>query len=98
MSRIGKQPIVIPEKVKVNLQEGLISVEGPLGRLSWALGKGLGAAVEDGRVILSKSGEISNPAMYGTTRARIANMVQGVCSGFSKVLEIHGVGFKGQVT
>ncbi len=69
-----------------------------MGRLSWALGKGLGAAVEDGRVILSKSGEISNPAMYGTTRARIANMVQGVCSGFSKVLEIHGVGFKGQVT
>lgn len=97
MSRIGKQPIVVPDKVKVEFQGKAVSVEGQLGKLSYPLPEGIQAAVKDGKIILSRSDEISNPALYGTSRARIANMVQGVCSGFSKVLEIHGVGFKGQV-
>jgi large subunit ribosomal protein L6 len=99
MSRIGKKPVVVPEKVKVRVDDGVVFVEGPLGKLSYALPDGILAEVKDKVVNLSVAGgAIGKGALYGTIRARVNNMVNGVASGFNKVLEINGVGFKGAVT
>ena len=98
MSRIGKKPVVMPEKVKARVENNSVFVEGPLGKLSCALPHGIQASVKDGVINLNVApGEADKAALYGTTRARIGNMVTGVHSGFRKVLEISGVGFKGAV-
>lgn len=99
MSRIGRKPVIVPEKVKVRIEEGVVFVEGPLGKLSFKLPDGILAAVKDKNVNLTVAGgAIGKAALYGTIRARVNNMVNGVAGGFSKVLEINGVGFKGAVT
>jgi len=96
MSRVGKKPVVVPEKVKVKVEHGAVFVEGPLGKLSYALPDGILAEVKDSKVNLSVAGgAVGKSALYGTIRARVNNMVNGVTSGFNKVLEINGVGFKG---
>ena len=98
MSRIGRKPVVVPEKVKARVENGQVFVEGPLGKLSYALPDGILAAVKDGQINLSVAGgAIGKAALYGTIRARVNNMVNGVLLGFNKVLEINGVGFKGVV-
>ncbi|MFA6433451.1 MAG: 50S ribosomal protein L6 [Elusimicrobiales bacterium] len=98
MSRIGRKPVTVPEKVKVRVENGQIFVEGPLGKLSCALPDGILAAVKDGKINLSVAGGATGKAaLYGTIRARVSNMVNGVMIGFNKVLEISGVGFKGAV-
>ncbi len=98
MSRIGRKPVVVPEKVKVRVEGGQVFVEGPLGKLSYALPDGILAEVKDGKVNLSVAGgAIGKAALYGTIRARVNNMVNGVLLGFNKVMEINGVGFKGAV-
>jgi large subunit ribosomal protein L6 len=98
MSRIGKKPVVVPEKVKVKVENGSVFVEGPLGKLCCALPDGILASVKDGRINLSVAGgAVGKAALYGTIRARVNNMVSGVTSGFNKTLEINGVGFKGAV-
>ncbi|OGS06439.1 MAG: 50S ribosomal protein L6 [Elusimicrobia bacterium RIFOXYA12_FULL_51_18] len=99
MSRIGRKPVTVPEKVKVRVENSAVFVEGPLGKLSYALPDGILAAVKDGKINLSVAGgAIGKAALYGTIRARVNNMVNGVTNGFNKVLEINGVGFKGAVT
>jgi len=91
--------VVVPEKVNVRVADGVVFVEGPLGKLSYALPDGILAAVKDKVVNLSVAGgAIGKDALYGTVRARVNNMVNGVNTGFNKVLEINGVGFKGAVT
>ena len=98
MSRIGRKPVVVPEKVKVRVENGQVFVEGPLGKLSYALPDGILAAVKDNQINLSVAGgAVGKAALYGTIRARVNNMVNGVVLGFNKVLEINGVGFKGVV-
>lgn len=98
MSRVGKKPIVIPEKVQVKIEGKNVSVEGPLGKLSYVLPQGISAEIKDGKIcIFMDSNVYGKSALYGTARARINNMVTGVLNGFSKVLEINGVGFKGMV-
>ncbi len=95
MSRIGKSPIPIPEKVEVSVSEGLVLVSGPKGKLSQHFDVSVTIEVSDSEVIVSPNGESRQArAMHGTTRSIIANMVQGVTEGFSKDLEINGVGFK----
>lgn len=90
--------MVIPEKVKARVENNSVLVEGPLGKLSCTLPHGIQAAVKDGVISLSVAGgETGKGALYGAIRARVGNMVTGVHSGFSKVLEISGVGFKGAV-
>jgi large subunit ribosomal protein L6 len=96
MSRIGRKPVVVPEKVKARVENSSVFVEGPLGKLSCVLPDGILASVKDGKINLSVAGgAIGKAALYGTIRARVNNMVNGVFTGFSKVLEITGVGFKG---
>ncbi|MFM1768845.1 MAG: hypothetical protein RJA22_1374 [Verrucomicrobiota bacterium] len=98
MSRIGKQPVTIPAKVKVEIKGQKVSVEGPKGKLSWELPARTTAKVEGTSVLVSRQAEdASSRALHGLSRALINNMVQGVSEGFSKKLEINGVGFKAAV-
>ena len=99
MSRIGNKAVEIPEKVKVNIDnEGAVSVEGPKGKLSWRLPRDIKGSVRDNRVSLMREAETrSVKALHGLSRSLVHNMVQGVSEGFSKQLEIEGVGFKAAV-
>jgi large subunit ribosomal protein L6 len=95
MSRIGKQPVLIPEKVKVDVKDTTVHVEGPKGKVHKTFAPVVTIAVNDKKVVVAPIGasRFAN-AMYGTTRSIIAGMVKGVTVGFSKDLEIQGVGFK----
>ena len=95
MSRIGKLPVPVPEKVEVSVSKGLVLVSGPKGKLSQHFDASVTVEVTDSEVIVSPNGESRQArAMHGTTRSIVANMVQGVTEGYSKDLEINGVGFK----
>ena len=99
MSRIGNKAVEIPDKVKVNVdQEGAVSVEGPKGKLQWRLPRQIRASVQDNRVSVVREAESrSVKALHGLSRSLVHNMVQGVSEGFTKQLEIEGVGFKAAV-
>jgi large subunit ribosomal protein L6 len=99
MSRIGNKTIALPAKVKVNVgSDGAIAVEGPKGKLSWKLPPNISAKVENDHVSLARAAESrSIKALHGLSRALVNNMVQGVSEGFTKNLEIEGVGFKATV-
>jgi large subunit ribosomal protein L6 len=99
MSRIGNKAIDIPDKVKVNLDdEGGIAVEGPKGKLNWKLPRDISAKIDNNKVTLARSAETrSAKALHGLSRALVNNMVEGVSKGFTKDLEIEGVGFKAAV-
>ena len=98
MSRIGKQPIAIPPKVKVEVSGQKVSVEGPKGKLNLDLPRRTSLKVEDGKIIVSREGDDAQAkALHGFSRALVNNMVKGVSEGFVKKLEIQGVGFKAAV-
>ena len=99
MSRIGNKAVEIPDKVKVNVdQEGSVSVEGPKGKLEWKLPRQIRASVQDNQVSVVREAESRNvKALHGLSRSLVYNMVQGVSEGFTKQLEIEGVGFKAAV-
>jgi large subunit ribosomal protein L6 len=99
MSRIGNKAVEIPDKVKVNVdQEGAVSVEGPKGKLQWKLPRQIRASVQDNQVSVVREAESRNvKALHGLSRSLVYNMVQGVSEGFTKQLEIEGVGFKAAV-
>lgn len=99
MSRIGKKPIQIPGKVKVEIKGASLKATGPLGTLSYTIPEGISAVI-DGAVLTmvvapEKAAELN--ALHGTTRARIANVISGVETAFTKVLEINGLGYKAVV-
>ena len=98
MSRIGKSPVVIPAKVKIEIKSGLVLVEGPKGKLSFNIPKHTAVAVGGSELLVSRTAEHSEArAMHGLCRSILNNMVKGVHDGFVKKLEIHGVGFKAAV-
>ena len=98
MSRIGKIPILIPPKVKVEVKHRMVSVEGPKGKLRMEIPSRTSAALEGTNLLVARDGDDSEAkALHGLTRALINNMVKGVSDGFVKKLEIHGVGFKAAV-
>jgi len=98
MSRIGKQPIAIPAKVKVEVKGQKVHVEGPKGKLAWELPKRTSLKVEGGKVVVSRAGDDAQArALHGLSRALVNNMVKGVSDGFVRKLEIQGVGFKAAV-
>lgn len=99
MSRIGKQPIPIPPKVKVEVKGQKVHVEGPKGKLDWELPAKTAARIDGSNVLVSRQGEDAQArALHGLSRALLNNMVKGVSDGFMKKLEITGVGFKAAVT
>jgi large subunit ribosomal protein L6 len=98
MSRIGKQPIVIPPKVKVAVSGQKVSVEGPKGKLSMELHRRTSLKVEGDTITVTRAGDDAEAkAMHGLSRALVNNMVKGVSEGFVKRLGIQGVGFKAAV-
>jgi large subunit ribosomal protein L6 len=98
MSRIGKQPIALPPKVKVEVKGQKVHVEGPKGKLDWELPARTSVKVTDGKVEVARVGDDAQAkALHGLSRALINNMVKGVSEGFMKKLEIQGVGFKAAV-
>jgi large subunit ribosomal protein L6 len=98
MSRIGRKPIEIPSGVEVKVNDRLVSVKGPLGKLDWSLATGITVAVDKGHVQVSRSGDDRKVrALHGLVRAELSNMVQGVTKGYERSLEITGVGYKAQV-
>ncbi|PLX94974.1 MAG: 50S ribosomal protein L6 [Desulfuromonas sp.] len=98
MSRIGKKPIVIPAGVKVNLTADNIDVQGPKGKLSRSLPDTVVISMEADVITVEPIQSVRrNTAMQGLYRSLIANMVDGVTTGFSKVLEINGVGYRADV-
>jgi large subunit ribosomal protein L6 len=98
MSRIGKQPIGIPSGVTVNVANGEIQVKGPKGNLAGAVPTGISAKVDGDQLILERPDDKKESrAMHGLARALANNMVVGVSDGFSKRLEIEGVGYRAEV-
>jgi large subunit ribosomal protein L6 len=99
MSRIGRKEVEIPDKVRVSIgNDGAVSVEGPKGKLNWKLPRDIKASVKANHVSLVREAETrSVKALHGLSRSLVHNMVQGVSEGFSKQLEIEGVGFKAAV-
>jgi large subunit ribosomal protein L6 len=99
MSRVGKQPISIPDKVSVKIgADRSVLVEGPKGKLNWTLPEGVTVVSEGKEVQVTRLNEDRKVrAMHGTTQRLISNMVHGVSQGYRKDLEIHGVGFRAAV-
>jgi large subunit ribosomal protein L6 len=98
MSRIGKQPISIPPKVKVDVKGSRVFVEGPKGKLDMALPRRTSVKVEGATVLVARDGDDAEAkAMHGLGRALLNNLVKGVSEGYVKKLEINGVGFKAAV-
>ena len=98
MSRIGKHPVPIPSGVEVQLSGQTLTTEGRLGSLSLVVSNEVTASITDGTVTIApKSDTKQSRAMWGTTRALVSNMVTGVSTGFSRNLEIVGVGYRAAV-
>lgn len=99
MSRIGKLPIAIPAGVTVSLNEGVVTVKGPKGELQQAVDSRIAVKVEDGNVVVERqSDDRIERSLHGLYRALINNMVTGVSQGFTKTLELVGVGYRASNT
>lgn len=99
MSRLGKKPITIPEKVKVELKNDVIEVSGKNGKLSQAIPEHLAVKIENGSVLVEMKDESRQANMYqGLLRGLICNMIDGVVDGYKKELELNGLGFKAVLT
>lgn len=98
MSRIGKEPITIPDNVKVAVQDNIVKVEGPKGSLTRSIPREIALTVEGSAAsVVPTSDDRRVRAFQGLARTLVANMVQGVSQGYEKRLEIAGVGFRGEV-
>lgn len=96
MSRIGKQPVVVPAGVTITVDaENIITVKGPKGQLSQAIDRDITVAINEGNITLTRpTDQIRHRAMHGLYRSLVNNMVKGVTEGYKKELELVGVGFK----
>lgn len=98
MSRIGRMPVIIPEGVKVEVDGSSVHVKGPKGEMARTFSPELEISFQDGVIeVKRKSDQRTQRALHGMTRALINNMVVGVHSGFEKVLEINGVGYRAEM-
>ena len=98
MSRIGKKPIIVPAGVKIDIQGNTVKVKGPKGELQREFREPITNALEDGQVSVTRpNDEPAVRALHGTTRAVLQNMVTGVSAGFSKALQIEGVGYRAEM-
>jgi large subunit ribosomal protein L6 len=100
MSRIGKQPIAIPDGVKVAVKDRCVSVEGPVGKLSWTHRPELAVELDEAgrKIVVSRNGDDRvSRSLHGLTRSLIANMIEGCKNGFVRALEVYGVGYGVQI-
>ena len=97
MSRIGKKPITIPAGVDVKIDGHKVTVKGPKGTLENTFNPEIGIALEGNEIIVTRPSDDKNHrALHGLTRTLVANMVEGVTNGYSKTLEVNGVGYRAQ--
>ena len=97
MSRIGKLPIPVPEKVTVTSNKNVITTKGPKGEMSLTIPSGIKVKIGE-QIVLSRKDETKQLSMlYGTTRAHLANNIKGVSEGHSKILIVHGKGYQAEV-
>jgi large subunit ribosomal protein L6 len=96
MSRVGKKPIAIPSGVKINIQGSNVLVEGPKGTLSTSVPAGIKLEQKDGHLVAVRESD-QHAALHGLTRALVANNVEGVTKGWSKELEIVGIGYRAEL-
>jgi large subunit ribosomal protein L6 len=98
MSRIGKQPVVIPSGVQVKIEGSLVTAKGPKGELKESLHPAVKAEVKDGKILVVADLSFAKDAnaIWGMSRARLNNLVTGVANGYSKNLEIVGLGFRAE--
>jgi large subunit ribosomal protein L6 len=97
MSRIGKKPITVPNGVTVQVEGGHVAVKGPKGELSHTVHPEMQVTLDDGEIrVVRPSDQKRHRALHGLTRSLLYNMVEGVTHGFTKRLEIHGVGYKAE--
>lgn len=98
MSRIGRMPVVVPQNVNIEIKGTNVRVKGPKGELQHTFPASMDISFEDGQIEVKRpSDQRTHRAMHGMTRALINNMVVGVSSGFEKVLEINGVGYRAEM-
>jgi large subunit ribosomal protein L6 len=98
MSRIGRLPIKIPDKVKVLSEPGLVRVEGPKGKVAQKLDLQMKVVIDKGEIRVERPDDSTRARqLHGLTRTLVANMIEGVTSGFSRSLEINGVGYKAEL-
>jgi large subunit ribosomal protein L6 len=98
MSRVGRQPIAVPPAVKVNIEGARVTVTGPKGELSRQFHPDIGIRLDDGQLLVSRlSDRPQHRSLHGLTRSLLANMVTGVSEGFTKALELQGVGYRAQM-
>ncbi len=99
MSRIGRKPIQIPDSVNVTVENRQIIVKGPKGQLSYSLPEGIGITIDNKTMLITRESDLSKQrALHGLARSLISNMVTGVSQGFTKALQIYGVGYRAQVS
>lgn len=99
MSRIGRMPVILPKGVEVEIKGSFVRVKGPKGELSHTFPAAMKVSQEDGKILVERpSDERTHRALHGMTRALINNMVVGVSSGFEKVLEVNGVGYRAEMS
>jgi large subunit ribosomal protein L6 len=98
VSRVGRLPISVPSGVQVNISGTNIHVKGPKGEMRRNFSPLIGISMENGQVLITRqSDRPTERALHGTTRALLANMIQGVSTGFERVLEIEGVGYRAEM-
>jgi large subunit ribosomal protein L6 len=98
VSRIGKQPIPVPDGVEVTIEAELVKVKGPKGELQERKSRDIGVEQQNGEILVSRPTDRGeHRALHGLTRSLIANMVEGVTNGYEKRLEIQGVGYRAQL-
>jgi large subunit ribosomal protein L6 len=100
MSRIGRKPVVVPANVKVAIADSTIEVEGPKGKLSYAHRPEVAVTFDEAKkeiAVARRDDERQSRALHGLTRSLVANMVEGVATGYTKKLEIVGVGYQAQL-
>ncbi|MGZ5362438.1 MAG: 50S ribosomal protein L6 [Solirubrobacterales bacterium] len=98
MSRIGRQPVSIPDGVSVDVKRDAVTVKGPKGELSQHVSREMKVSVDDGTLTVERPTDRGeHRALHGLTRSLIANMVEGVTSGYERRLEIQGVGYRAQL-
>jgi large subunit ribosomal protein L6 len=98
MSRIGKKPIAIPQGVKAEVKDNAVFVEGPKGKLQRSIANRITVSVKDGQVLVGRVGDSKvDRSLHGLYRALIQNMIKGVNEGYSREMEIIGVGFKAAI-
>lgn len=98
MSRVGRMPVLIPTGVQIELNGSSVSVKGPKGEMKRTFSPLVVIAMENGQIVITRKSDLpAERALHGTTRAVLANMIHGVSTGFERVLEIEGVGYRAEM-